>query len=530
LKRAGKDPVDRSGGRGYVSNKALGLGRKKSAYNILCEAMNAALPKYAHRRLRSKTSVSRFDLILAKYRQLGEAERMTFAKKAEEATHEHQRLRQAAAITVDMAATLGDSAVTHDGVAGRADDEPPDRVDPDPHGSGAGRADVEPLVGVALNPHGSGALRLIGSPQHVPSVPPSSQDVWVRLDLATHTPSVAAMASEMSPAAVDASSFASKVLTWIDISSGAKRRLGVVCGEPLGGGTFGQCFQVSDVDSGQMMCGKFVNGGDVAELSRSSIRKEFAAMSRLHHPNLLKAIGLCYASDGVAEALLLPLADGTWRAWIEARPAILADAGGTSVAKAGLLDWRCRACLIQMASAVAHMHGRDIVHLDLKPENVLMMGRSDSLWAVVADFGQCRCTCTADGIPYEVLSADMVNSVLYRPLELFSFGGRRVSPRKRYDLWAFGCMMFDVAARDHPQWRSKSDKLLRMFAGVSMEQPAAAIVNIRNARLARYLHPTMVSMVLLATPQSAATRDQCTAVVLYNRLLDLPTCGAGPLH
>jgi hypothetical protein len=75
--------------------------------------------------------------------------------------------------------------------------------------------------------------------------------------------------------------------------------------------------------------------------------------------------------DGKVTALLTPAYGSNLRTWIEGRqPAKLA-----SIVAEQPLRWAERACLIQVASGLALVHARGIVHVDAKLENILVEGQ-----------------------------------------------------------------------------------------------------------------------------------------------------------
>ena len=345
-----------------------------------------------------------------------------------------------------------------------------------------------------------------------------------RLDVATSSPGRDTSANAEGQGEHIPPEALARAVTFTDQSSGAQSSFALAKLGALGGGTYGTCFQMRGELTGEKACAKFARRGDMGEAARASLRKEASTIARLDHPNIMKAIGLCIAADGALAAMLLPLCERNLQEWIEAHGPQGQTAANTASKDLG---WAERSVLLQCAQALAHMHSRDVIHLDMKPENIMVDGPDGTPRCRIADFGQCRCRQVVDGIPDESLLASMVNSHCYRPLELYSFGNTLVTPRPRYDLWAFGCIMFEVAASASTKWRGTAGVADRLFQGITMEAPADIVLRGRNYRLAQYCPPSVMPLVLMSQPRSAARQDQTSATKAHSRLQDL-RCEDGP--
>lgn len=117
---------------------------------------------------------------------------------------------------------------------------------------------------------------------------------------------------------------------------------------------------------------------------------------------------------------------------------------------------------IQIADAVAHAHGRDVVHCDLKSANIMVTG--DGLVKIL-DFGLAtRQPIDLDGTAIETTRSEIpsgAGTVPYMAPEVLR--GRRAN--RRSDVWALGVLLFEMVAGRRP------------FTGATRYELAAAILS-----------------------------------------------------
>ncbi|XP_062303102.1 myosin light chain kinase, smooth muscle isoform X1 [Osmerus eperlanus] len=140
--------------------------------------------------------------------------------------------------------------------------------------------------------------------------------------------------------------------------------------EKLGVGKFGQVFKLSHKETGRVYAGKFYKGRRAKE--REAARKEIELMNYLHHPKLVQCLG---AYDNKPEMVMVMefIAGG------ELFERIVDDNFEHTEAASVLY-------MQQICEGIGYMHTQDIVHLDLKPENIVCVNHNCTLIKII-DFG-----------------------------------------------------------------------------------------------------------------------------------------------
>ena len=156
--------------------------------------------------------------------------------------------------------------------------------------------------------------------------------------------------------------------------------------------------------------------------------QEIKVVARLAHPNILPL-----HDSGQIDGFLyyvMPFVPGeSLRQRLEREGALpIADA----LAIAG-----------QVASALAYAHSHDVIHRDIKPDNILFLAGQ----AVVADFGIARAI-SAGGWKRKDLLEERVGTPAYMSPEQASGGSRAVDHRS--DLYSLGCVLYEMLTGEPP--------------------------------------------------------------------------------
>ncbi len=180
------------------------------------------------------------------------------------------------------------------------------------------------------------------------------------------------------------------------------------------------------------------------------LASEIRSVAALDHPNIVHILGtgrLGAASEAVAHGAVR--VDSPWFAMDLA-------ADGTLESLCGSLDWRgCRAVLLALLDALAHAHARGVIHLDLKPSNVLLRALVDGrVHVVLSDFGLARVWSHTHG------GAWVAGTPFYMAPEQFQAESRDVGPRT--DLYGLGCLAWHLVTGDVPYAGENPEELRQM--------------------------------------------------------------------
>ncbi|MFO0747335.1 MAG: serine/threonine-protein kinase [Myxococcota bacterium] len=188
----------------------------------------------------------------------------------------------------------------------------------------------------------------------------------------------------------------------------------------LGRGSFGEVSLARDRESGESVALKVLHTRDPWALE--GFKNEARFLADEAHPAFVVPDEIV-AGDGTL-ALVMPFVDG--RPFTD----VLAEAMAPS-ASGVVDDARARLLVARLVAAVGALHERGVLHLDLKPQNVLVTASDE---VCILDFGLSRLRPDRGA----VAAADVVGSPVFMAPEQLSLGD--LTPAT--DLYAVGVMLF----------------------------------------------------------------------------------------
>lgn len=178
------------------------------------------------------------------------------------------------------------------------------------------------------------------------------------------------------------------------------------------------------------------------EGSRSSrrvtefVQEEAEVLRKLDHPNIVKIYEIF--SYGPDTMVVMELCSG-----------------GTLTKRSPFTERQCHSIIKSILSAVEYMHNLNIVHRDLKLENILFEHNSPNAQIKILDFGLSEQFDPEEGVH------TACGTIYALAPEVFE--GDTSDPKKA-DMWAVGVIAFYLFSHEHPFWGTASTierKILR---------------------------------------------------------------------
>jgi len=230
----------------------------------------------------------------------------------------------------------------------------------------------------------------------------------------------------------------------------------------LGSGSFGSAWKVEESATGISYAAKLMNTNNMSAKDRGFVANEVRCLKACNHPNIVKHV-LSTDVEGMI-LIVMEYADGG-----DLYKQIKARQQGMKYFK----EHEILFIFLQLCLALDHIHSQRMMHRDLKTANVLLTATG---LVKLGDFGFSRM--------YEDSLSNPVGSTFCgTPYYLSPELWKRAPYSKKSEMWALGCVLYEVMA------------LKRPYSGRHMDELIENITNARYEPLPEHYSPELRNVV-----------------------------------
>jgi len=198
--------------------------------------------------------------------------------------------------------------------------------------------------------------------------------------------------------------------------------------EQVGKGAYGKALKAIDKRTRGTVVIKTIDITVLTDKQRQDTLTEINVLRKLRHPFIVRYYDNFMDRNNLC--LTLEFADG-------------GDLGARIRSTKARGEWfqENQICkwFTQILLGLSFIHSKNIMHRDLKPQNIFLMSRDDRV--LIGDFGICRVLDSKND-----LARTMIGTPYYLSPEVFQ--NRPYSFKS--DIWALGCLLFEMAALTVP--------------------------------------------------------------------------------
>jgi len=231
--------------------------------------------------------------------------------------------------------------------------------------------------------------------------------------------------------------------------------------ELLGRGAVGAVYRAVELSSGRVVALKQWRKSAFDEQVRGRFEREVGALASLDHPNIVKVLGRGIVDD--VPYLALEHLEGQTLGDLLAHNEPLPTDLALDIAR-------------QALAAVAYAHERNVVHRDLKPDNIFLCKTTDGRVKVkILDYGLAKFMSDA-GDPKKDVQLTMTGMVMGTPLYMPPEQAAGSSVDLPVDVYALGCVLFEMLTGQLPFVGETTMELL----AAHLRAPIPKITDVRK--------------------------------------------------
>ncbi|MPC14748.1 cyclin-dependent-like kinase 5 [Portunus trituberculatus] len=263
--------------------------------------------------------------------------------------------------------------------------------------------------------------------------------------------------------------------------------------EKIGEGTYGTVFKAKNRETQEIVALKRVRLDDDDEGVPSSALREICLLKELKHKNIVRLHDVLHSDKKLT--LVFEHCDQDLKKYFDSLN--------------GEIDPDIvKSFMFQLLRGLEFCHSRNVLHRDLKPQNLLINKNGE---LKLADFGLAR----AFGIPVRCYSAEVV-TLWYRPPDVL-FGAKLYNTS--IDMWSAGCIFAELANAGRPLFPGSDvdDQVKRIFKllGTPTEDTWMGMTSLPDYKTFPLYQPTM-TLAQVCPKLSSKGRDLLQRLLICN--------------
>jgi len=234
-----------------------------------------------------------------------------------------------------------------------------------------------------------------------------------------------------------------------------------ILGKELGRGSFATVFLADHEKTGEKKAVKKIDRSRLSPKLLQNLESEISILRDFQHENIVKLYGIMKNTSHIF--LFLEFCGG-------------GDLHKYIRMKGRLSEPVAQHFMRHLAQGLIFLWQKQLIHRDIKPQNLLLSSQSDQATLKIADFGFARHLATAS------LAETLCGSPLYMAPEILMF--------QKYDgkadLWSAGTVLFEMLAGRPPYGGANQSELvanirtkeIKLPAGVRISQPCVVLIQM----------------------------------------------------
>jgi cyclin-dependent kinase len=220
--------------------------------------------------------------------------------------------------------------------------------------------------------------------------------------------------------------------------------------EKIGEGTYGVVYKARNTETSALVALKRIRLDSEDEGVPSTAMREISLLKELRHPNVVKLEDVVHTDRKLT--LVFEFLDHDLKKYLDSHKPLAFPV--------------IKTLLYQLLRGLAYCHQHNVLHRDLKPQN-LLISSTQPPELKIADFGLAR----TFGIPVRKYTHEVV-TLWYRAPDVLLGSNHYGTP---VDVWSVGCIMAEmITGKPLFPGRTEQDQMIRIVKGIGYPSPHVA--------------------------------------------------------